>query len=42
MKTLVKYFNNFLEKFDFKLCEWSWYVSYNSNRKFKNVRNKKK
>jgi hypothetical protein len=41
MKPLLKYFNNTFKKFNFNLCDWSWYVSYNSNIKFKNIRNKK-
>lgn len=41
MKRLLKYFKNVLKKFNCNLCEWSWYVTYNSNTELKNIRNKK-
>ena len=41
MKRLLKYFNHALTKFDCTFCEWSWYVPYNANIKFKKIRSKK-
>jgi hypothetical protein len=41
MKSLLKYFNHVLTKFDCTFCEWSWYVPYNHNTEFKNIPNKK-